>query len=137
MSFSTHAVGTAMLALIMQGAWEILGPSLPPIVVHSLTYEEGFIVQDRTVHADGKFTAVWAAVILDKKTGLAVPDCQGTGSWDYQAGHKVIEIPLAEWVGNPQCDLGPGTYIPMARYSAGEFLEIKRGEEFTLPGVSG
>lgn len=132
MAIATNFVaGTGVLFLAIQTLWSALGPEPPPIVVHSLTYENGYIVQDRTVNSDGKFTALWTAQIQDKATGLSVPGCQGSGTWDYEAGRKTPRIPVAEWVGSPECALPAGTFIPVATYMAGDFKLVQRGQEFT------
>jgi len=125
-------VGVTVLTLAMQAVWTVVGPKPPPIIVHDLRYEDGYIVQDRTITSDGPFKAIWSSEILNKATGDIVQGCTGSGVWDYEAGHKAPRIPLAEWVGNAACDLGPGVYIPIASYSAGEFHMIARGDEFDV-----
>ena len=125
-------VGVTALTLVMQAVWMVVGPNPPPIIVHDLRYEEGYIVQDRTITSDGPFKAIWAAEILNKATGKVVENCTGSGSWDYEAGHKSPRIPLAEWVGNSDCALKRGVYIPIATYSAGEFHMVARGDEFEV-----
>lgn len=133
MAVTTHFVaGTGVLALMMQGMWSIFAPAAQPIVVHSITYDSGYIVQDRTVNSDGPFKAFWTAEIMDASTGTAVPGCSGSGIWDYPSGRRATRIPIAEWVGNDACDLGPGSYIPIATYEAGEFREVVRGDAFGL-----
>lgn len=125
-------VGVTILTMAMQSVWAIVGPVAPPIVINELRYEDGYIVQDRTVASEGSFKAIWTAEIQNKTTGEPVDDCIGTGVWDYEAGHKAPRIPVAEWVGNASCRLGPGTYIPIASYSAGEFHTVARGDEFEV-----
>ena len=125
-------VGVTILTMAMQAIWAVVGPIAPPIVVHDIRYENGYIVQDRTVASEGPFKAVWTAEIQSKDTGAVASGCIGTGVWDYEAGHKAPRIPIAEWVGNPACRLGPGVYIPIATYSAGEFHLVARGDEFEV-----
>ncbi len=133
MAFATHfAIGTSALFLAMQGAWSLFGPTPPPIIINEISYRDGMIMQDRVVTTSGPFTAFWEAAILDGKTGLMVPGCQGSGVWDYPPGHKAPAFPVSEWVGNPNCDLPPGLYIPTATYSAGEFRIVARGNPFEV-----
>jgi hypothetical protein len=124
--------GVTFLTMAMQAVWAIVGPATPPIVINELRYEAGYIVQDRTVASEGPFKAVWEAEILNKVTGEVVDNCSGSGFWDYEAGRKAPRIPIAEWVGNPDCRLGPGVYTPIATYSAGEFRTSARGDEFEV-----
>jgi hypothetical protein len=104
----------------------------PPIEVHSLTYNSGFIVQERTINAPGPtFTAAWTAQVIDVTTGKPAPGCVGVGSWDYKVGPYTARLPLSEWVGSP-CKLSPGQYQPWAQYKAGSFVVEKRGTEFVI-----
>lgn len=133
MPMATQTVmGAGVLALAMQAAWAILGPTPSPIIIHELRYDRGYIVQDRTITSDGPFKAVWEAQIISRATGEVVKDCHGSGVWDYESGRIAPRIPLAEWVGNPLCDPSAGVYIPIATYSAGEFRIVARGEEFEV-----
>lgn len=124
--------GVTILTMVMQAVWSIIGPVPPPITVHDLRYYAGYIIQDRTVASEGPFKAIWTAEIQNKDTGKPVDHCIGSGVWDYEAGHKAPRIPVAEWVGNASCRLVPGTYIPIATYSAGEFHVVARGDEFEV-----
>lgn len=103
----------------------------PPIEVHSLTYDRGVIVQERTINTNGPWLAIWDAQIMDVSTGKAVPGCAGSGVWQYPPGDLVARVPLAEWVGAP-CKLGPGEYQPIAIFRAGEFKTVARGSEFVI-----
>jgi hypothetical protein len=103
----------------------------PPIEVRSLTYDAGYIVQDRTVSTTGPWSAIWDAQILDVATGKPAPGCDGSGVWSYPPGDLVARVPLAEWVGSA-CTLGPGKYQPVATYRAGEFKTVARGAEFVI-----
>jgi hypothetical protein len=92
MSMSNTVLGSGIILAAMQSAWVMLQPAPPPIMVHALTYDAGYIVQDRTVSAETKFTAIWAAEIVDAKTGATVAGCEGGGSWDYAPGRKAIKM---------------------------------------------
>ena len=125
-------IGTGALVLAMQGIWAVIGPTPPPIIVHSITYDAGMITQDRTITTAGPFKVVWEAAIIDAKTGRIVTGCSGSGAWDYPPGSLSPSFPVAEWVGNDACDLSPGVYVPMATYSAGEFRLVARGDAFEV-----
>lgn len=109
-------------------------PDVRPIEVHSLTYTDGIIQQERTITADGDvFYAHWTADILDAETMESV--CEGGGSWDYPVGYAVAKIPLADWVGDENCtpeNLSPGTYIPRAVWLWGSDQTTQTGDPFTL-----
>ena len=131
----THTIaGGAVLLVMMQGVWELVGSIMPPppaIVVNSLEYDAGFIIQDRRVNADGKFTAAWTAAIVRADTGE--PVCEGSGVWDYASGEKVVRISVPEWTGDPDCrSLPAGHYYPFATYQGGEFYTDFRGGVFEV-----
>ena len=118
MSVITQTVfGVCILAAIgTVTVKSVLSPFAPrPLTVHSLTYEAGIVLQDRTIVTDGtSFAMTYTASVVDADTGRTVPWCHGSDSWNYSPGHKVAEIPLAEWVNNPACtpeSLPVGTYF--------------------------
>lgn len=103
----------------------------PPIEIHSLKYEDGYIIQDRTVNNGGeRLPALYEAAIIRKSTGL--PVCEGSGAWRYSDGHAVVRIPVSEWVGGVACKLSPGEYQPMATYETRGFSVTVRGDSFTV-----
>ena len=124
-------IGAIQFAIVDPLKRVVLPPE-PPIIVHSLEWRNGSIIQDRTVTSDGKFTAVFQAEIRDVATGLAVPGCSGSGVWTYAPGRIAPEIPLVEWVRNPDCKLGGGQYQAFATYEAGTFKTTARSPVFTL-----
>jgi hypothetical protein len=124
--------GIAMAIAAILGAVVPKPASPPPIVIHSLKYQDGAIIQDRTVSAQGKFTAIWSAQIVDVATGQPVPECYGTGVWGYAPGAQSPAIPIAEWVGNDACRLGPGAYQALASYEAGTFRTTARSDIFRV-----
>ena len=124
-------IGAIQFALVEPLKRAVLPPE-PPIIVHSLEWRDGAILQDRTVTTDAKFTAAWQAEIRDVATGKAVPGCYGSGVWTYEPGRIAPEIPLAEWVGNSDCRLGGGRYQASATYEAGTFKSTARSPVFTL-----
>lgn len=111
-----------------------VSPFIPqkPIVIHSLTYEDGVVIQDRTITTEGPWSGIWSADIIDVNTGMVVGNCSGAGFWDYAPGRKTPKIPLKEWVGNPLCDLPPGEYQLVAIYKAGEFQTLFRSDVFKV-----
>lgn len=112
----------------------VLSPLMPqaPIVIHDLQYANGVVIQDRTVTTEGPWTGIWEADIIDTSTGQVVVNCHGEGVWDYPPGRRTPEIPLKEWVGNPECNLPPGEYQLVAIYRAGTFKTIFRGDIFKV-----
>ena len=130
MSVTQTMVGGAGLAAIMQAAWLAFAPAPPPIQVHSLRYEAGYIIQERTV-ARPAVVAEWHAEIVTRN-GSVVPTCQGTGFWRYAGGTSSPRFSVQEWVNNPLCDLEPGFYFPRATYSNGSFEVVARGDMFEV-----
>ena len=125
-------VGGGIIAAALQAVWMAVQPVPPPIQIHSLAYVEGKIIQDRAVNAASKFTAVWAAEIVDATTGGVLAGCSGGGSWEYVPGRRAIPMTVQEWVGSPTCRLVPGVYYPRATYKAGEFYISERGQIFEV-----
>jgi hypothetical protein len=130
MSMTQTLIGGGVIAALAQVIWVSLAPAPPPIVVHDLRYDAGFIVQDRTVEGPA-VVAQWRADILNLD-GSAVKNCHGEGFWRYAGGRAQPRFTVQEWVGNPLCDLPPGRYIPRAIYSNGSFELVKRGEIFEV-----
>jgi hypothetical protein len=124
--------GIAMAIAAILGAVVPKPPAPPPIVIHSLEYQDGTIIQERTVSAQGKFTAIWSAQIVDLATGQPVQDCYGTGVWGYAPGEQSPAIPIAEWVGNAACVLPAGSYQALASYEAGTFRTTARSDIFEV-----
>jgi hypothetical protein len=111
-------------------------PAPDPIVVHSLVLARDTIVQDRTVTTSGgKFEANWTAEIKDAR-GNVVPNCSGSGTWQYAPGRHVVTLSLAEWVGNPDCELpDQGRFQALASYRGGEFGTTARSPIVTIEGA--
>jgi hypothetical protein len=130
MSMTHTVVGGGVLAALAQVLWLSVGPSPAPIQVHSLRYEAGDIIQERTV-AMPAVVAEWRAEIV-AKSGAVVPNCQGGGFWRYSGGTSSPRFSVQEWVGNPLCDLTPGFYYPRATYSNGSFEVVARGDVFEV-----
>ena len=94
-------IGTAVLGPALAVAAGIFLPEPPAITVHSLTYENGIVHQERTIIADAPaFHADWSARVQDQD-GVTV--CEGNGSWAYATGYAVFDIPIDDWVGDPGC----------------------------------
>ncbi|MGC1497276.1 MAG: hypothetical protein WA790_15815 [Sulfitobacter sp.] len=80
----------------------------PPvgIQVHSLTFEGGTvpaIIQDRTVTAKHRITAVFEAKVYKSTSVGLIEACSGGGAWDYVPGHVQANIPFDEWVADDGC----------------------------------
>lgn len=109
----------------------------PPIEVHSLNYQDGDIIQDRTVRAEGeKFPANWHAAIYSAETREPISECVGEGFWNYSTGRRQYPIPVHEWVGREECtvefvhSLGVDVY-PVASWHWGdESTPVFIGEVF-------
>lgn len=130
MSATQAIVGGGFLAAMAQVVWLAVGPAPAPIHVHSLRYDAGDIIQERTV-AMPAVVAEWRAEIVTRN-GKVVPACQGQGFWRYSGGTSSPRFSVQEWVGNPLCDLTPGLYFPRATYSNGAFEVVARGELFEV-----
>jgi hypothetical protein len=130
MSVTQAVVGGGFLAAVAQVLWIAVGTSPAPIQVHSLRYEAGDIIQERTV-AMPAVVAEWRAEIVSK-SGTVVPYCQGQGFWRYSGGTSSPRFSVQEWVGNPLCDLEPGFYYPRATYGNGSFEVVARGDVFEV-----
>ena len=81
-------------------------PPPPPIVVHSIRYDGGQVLQDRTVTPNGANAVKllqWSAQVVYAGTGRPVPGCTGAGSWPYDRGRLTVQFDLPEWVGNAAC----------------------------------
>lgn len=133
MSVGHTITGLAALGLGAQLLLTAILPDVKPITVHSLTYSEGIIEQDRTITTDAPFFyATWRAQIIDAGTGKAVPGCVGSGSWNYTQGRSAIAMPVKVWVGSDDCELTAGSYRPIAAWLWGSDQEVHRGEVFTI-----
>lgn len=124
------------MVLVLNFAVGTVLPEAPRIEVHAITYADGKVTQDRTVNSDAPvFRMHWSAELLDVATGETVPWCQGSGDFPYQTGRKAKTMPLAVWVGNPDCtpeSLPPGRYEPLAVYAWGDKQVIGRGKVFEV-----
>lgn len=128
----THTIlSGGALAAGLQAVWLAIGPPAPPIVVHSLTYDAGYIIQDRTVQKPA-WVAEWQAEIVSDVTGDVVAGCHGEGFWTYPGGRISPRISLTEWVGSEACTLAPGRYFPRASFSDGGFEAVVRGDVFEV-----
>ena len=120
MSAMKFYVSASILAIPIAAAINTAIPNGGPIVVHSLTYADGQITQDRTVAGDGGVTLMtWGAQIVDASTGQPVAGCTGSGTWPYEQGRVAFTMPVATWVGSETCSLSAGEYYPRAVYSDG------------------
>jgi len=133
MSMTQTIFGAGAIWGTLTLAWAAIAPLPPPIVVHELSYDAGYIVQDRTVQKPA-WVAEWQAEIVSDKTGVTVPNCHGEGFWNYPGGRIAPRISLTEWVGNDLCSLPPGRFYPRATYWDGEFKAVVRGSVFEVQG---
>lgn len=105
MSVTQTMFGGGILVVVGSAILQSILPGPSPIVVHSLSYENGFVTQDRTVSADdGVFFAQWRAEVVDVADDYPVANCSGSGSWNYPSGRSAPEMSLPVWTGNPLCD---------------------------------
>lgn len=133
MSLGQTLFGAGAIAALLQAAWSTVGFVPPPIIVHSLTYHEGRVTQDRTVTRGPAWVAQWQAAVVDDLSGEVVPNCKGDGFWPYPKGRSAPTMSLGEWVGNPLCRLPPGTYYLRAIYTDGSTKVPERGDVFRVP----
>lgn len=134
MSMTQFAAVSGVFWVALVSVWDAVIPAPPPpppIAVHSLTYDAGYIIQERTVKKPS-WVAGWQAEIVDDRSGRTVPNCVGSGFWNYPGGTIAPRISLGEWVGNPACELTPGRYYPRASYWDGSFKTVFRGDVFEV-----
>ena len=110
MSATQTILGGVMLFTVATALIRSFAPEPLPMQVNSITYESGYVIQDRTNVTADPFYASWAAQVIDESTGEKVSNCYGEGSFAYAPGNKVVRLSLAEWVGSPDCVLAPGRY---------------------------
>ena len=104
MSIGQTGLGAALIVGAIQLGVVPLLPSPPPIEVHSLVYEGGLMLQDRTVRTENDlFPASWRAAIYNAETDKPIEECVGSGFWNYTAGRNTFPIPVDEWVGRDEC----------------------------------
>jgi len=103
MSVGQLFIGAGIVGVALNVALNAVLPSAEGVIIHSLTYDAGYVLQDRTVMAESDFYANWAASVVDLETGAIVYPCEGSGAFGYQPGRKVAKLTLAEWVGNDAC----------------------------------
>lgn len=138
MSTSQFAVGFVAVLGLGQLALTSVLPDPQPIVVHSLTYDAGMIIQDRTVTAEDQFfPAQWRAYIFDASTDKPIEECSGSGFWPYEAGRQSIPMSLQRWTGNTACTVDflrsyGGEFYPVASWHWGNDFEKATGATFVV-----
>lgn len=131
-----YAVGMIGAAFLVAGqmSYQALFPT-PAIEFNSLTYANGVVTVDRTVAADGSILAATkSAEVINHDTGERV--CQGVTELTLNDGHRIGQVPLVEWTGDPACDplkLPPAEYQLRAVYAVGVEQYPIDGAVFTLP----
>lgn len=133
---SQLAIGMAAVSTLLTVALQTVLPDPPRIEVHTISYSAGQITQDRTVNSDAPvFFMRWRAFILDDATGLPIPNCSGSGEFEYPTGRHAKTMPIEVWVGNALCrDLPPGRYVPEAIYIWGDDQVRATGAAFEVGG---
>lgn len=134
MSFTQTLIGMGAVGLVAQTLLSAVLPDPTGLVVHGLTYADGYVTQDRTVlTTEPAFYAQWAASVVDVETGDTVPQCTGQGAAPYPPGRKAVTFSLSDWTGNPLCNplgLVEGkTYALRAVWSWGE-NSVSASQEF-------
>ena len=129
-------IGSVVIAGALSLAFDTVAPEVKPIVVHELSFDGQIMSQDRTVTTDGKvFFARWEAQVIDAETGDVVPWCKGGMPWNYDAGHKVYQDTLENWVGSPACtvdSLPSGQYQGVATWYWGTDQTSKSSNIFVI-----
>ena len=139
MSATQAATGVALMGGLIGLIVSALLPEPPPIMVASITYENGMITVDRDIIGDGN-TSVYmrrSTELLDGN-GERVLHCAGIADINYPVGHVVRTVPLAQFIGEPACtpdSLAPGLYTPNTIYVAGDRQVQARGETFRIGGA--
>ena len=137
MSATHMVVGSSVVAAAVVGVLGLVLPEPQPITVHSISYEDGIVSQDRTVVAEGEaFYASWAAAVMRAEDDTPIAWCNGSGSWPYPTGRRKAAIDLPEWVGSEECtpdSLPPGEYYLKAAWYWGNNQTSARSEPFAIP----
>lgn len=136
MSITQAGIGIAIVASAIVVLADSIIPISAPITVASIKYADGMITVDRTIpESQGTTYMRRSSELLDAKTGERVPGCSGIADINYPAGHVVRTVPLAQFIGSPDCTpakLPPGIYTPQAVYVAGEQQVVAVGETFRI-----
>jgi hypothetical protein len=104
MSFTQTLIGMGAVGLVAQSLLSAVLPDATGIFVHSLSYDNGMVTQDRTVvTGQPSFYAQWAVNVVDAETGQMVPECAGNGAAPYREGRKSLTFTLSDWTGNDNC----------------------------------
>ena len=139
MSMTQTIIGVAVIGPALAVALNFVIPNVPPINVHSLSFDGAEVHQDRTVTTDtgtGVFWAQWNASVVSVKTGQPVEACTGSGSWNYKVGRKDVKMDLAKWTGNAACNLaalGRGQFFLQATWHWGDDQEQASSPIFWVP----
>ena len=120
MSMTQTVIGGGVLFAVGSAILQVVLPAPAPITVHSLAFEYGFVIQDRTVTTSEPFWASWAAQVINADTGQKVDGCFGEGAFAYEPGNKVARLSLQEWVGSDDCSLSSGSYYLAAAWYWGD-----------------
>ena len=120
MSATQTVIGGGILVAVASTLIQLVAPDHAPIVLNSISYESGYVMQDRTVTTSEPFWASWAAQVINADTGEKVDGCFGEGSFAYAAGNKVVRLSLQEWVGSDDCSLSIGSYYLAAAWYWGD-----------------
>lgn len=120
MSATQTVIGGGIFVTVASALIQLVAPDPAPIVLNSISYESGYVMQDRTVTTSEPFWASWAAQVINADTGEKVVGCFGEGSFAYEPGNKAARLPLQEWVGSDECSLSSGSYYLAAAWYWGD-----------------
>lgn len=126
------ALGGA-IGLPMVGAVNTLAPQ--GITIHSLAYQGGAIIQDRTVNGSGPTFSMAYKATISTPSNPAVAICAGSDGFPYRVGRITVTIPLDEWVNDPGCAerLQDGArYLPCAYWSFANVTTEACGKPFVF-----
>lgn len=136
MSATQAGIGVALVGAVIAILADAVLPEGPPISVASIKYHDGMITVDRTITSNNASVYMRRSTeLLDAKTGERVLFCAGVADINYPTGHVVRTVPLAQFIGNPECTpdaLPPGLYTPNAIYVMGERQVQVMGETFRI-----
>jgi hypothetical protein len=136
MSATQFGIGVAVVGAVIALLADAILPSAPPISVASIKYHDGMITVDRNIVSENQSVYMRRSTeLIDANTGERVLFCAGVADINYPSGHVVRTVPLAQFIGNPECTpdvLPPGLYTPNAIYIMGERQVQVMGETFRI-----
>lgn len=133
MKIAAAIVVGSVLALPVVSVLDAVAPE--GIIIHELRYENGDMIQDRTViGTEATFTMIYRATVA-RTSDPAIAICQGGDGFPYRTGHLIARMTLDEWVAEEGCKAKlqkNQNYIPCAIWSWGNESVKACGAPFSI-----